>query len=119
MGERPEPLLERAQPPHRRPQEGAAEPDQQQDRREVGEQQVLDHVRGEQALLAEAVDRRARARSGRTSRPPANASARSASCAGVSPLRGAGVRRRSRSRHAYAPPASDTATSAGTFSDHV
>ena len=67
----------------------AAEPDQQQDRREVGEQQVLDHVRGEQALLAE--------RSiGETSASRTTKAAREGERAqrvvrGSSPLRGAGV----------------------------
>ena len=61
MRQRPERLLDRAQAPHRGAQEGAREPEQQQDRRDVGEQQVLDHVHREQPLLAERVDRRASA----------------------------------------------------------
>ena len=70
MRQRPERLLDRAQAAHRRAHEARRQPEQQQDRREVGEQQVLDHVRREQALLAEPCRSASRARRTARASPP-------------------------------------------------
>ena len=55
--ERAERALDSHQPARHRAQDHARERQQQQERRDVAEQDVLEHVGGEEVLLAEAVDR--------------------------------------------------------------
>ena len=56
-GERAERALDAHQPPGDRPQDHAREREQQQRRRDVAQQHVLEHVRGEEVVLAEPVER--------------------------------------------------------------
>ena len=55
--ERAEPALQPGQPPRSGAHDHARERQQEQQRRDVAEQHVLDHVRREQVVLAEAVER--------------------------------------------------------------
>ena len=57
-GERAEARSSAGQPARGGPHDHAREPEQDQQRRDVAEQHVLDHVRREQVVLAEAVERR-------------------------------------------------------------
>ena len=65
--ERAERLLHTHEPARGGPQDHPRERQQREQRRDVPEQHVLDHVRGEQVVLAEPVERR-RARSERDQR---------------------------------------------------
>jgi hypothetical protein len=56
MPERPRRPLDPVDPPRRRPEDPLRQRERERDRREVGDQQVLDHVERRE-LLAEPVDR--------------------------------------------------------------
>jgi hypothetical protein len=58
MGERAERALDPVEPARQRAHDHARERQEHQQRRNVAQQQVLDHVRGEEIVLAQSIERR-------------------------------------------------------------